>query len=78
MDERQEQTQSVSTDEQVGGQADKPRLLKVHEALEYMGGAMGRDTFYGKLRNGEVKSIKAGNRFLIPVKALDKFLEGYQ
>lgn len=78
MDERQSQTQNVSSNEQGGRQVGKPQLFKVHEALEYMGGAMGRDTFYGKLHNGEVKSIRAGNRFLIPRSALDTFLEGHQ
>lgn len=59
-------------------QTDKPQLFKVREALKYTGGAIGRDSFYQMLRSGAIPSIRAGNRYIIPKKGLDKFLEGQQ
>lgn len=56
----------------------QPRLLKVNEALAYLHGAMGRDTFYGKLATGEIPNLRAGNRYLISTQVLDALLEGRQ
>ena len=44
------------------------------EAAVYLG--MAENTFVKLLKSGEVKFIRVGRRVLIPIKALDEWLDG--
>ena len=48
--------------------------ITVDELRSILG--IGRDTAYKAVRNGQIPSIKIGNRFLIPKRRLEKLLEG--
>ena len=48
-------------------------LLTVEEAAHALG--VRRSTLYTLLEPGEIFSVKVGNRRLVPVKALDEYVE---
>jgi excisionase family DNA binding protein len=48
-------------------------LLSVEEAAEAIG--VKRTTLYGLLRSGDVEGVKVGNRRLVPVEALEDYVE---
>lgn len=52
------------------------KLFTPLEAWEYSGKRIGRDTLYGLLHSGHLKSIRVGRRFVIPRSSLEAFLEG--
>jgi excisionase family DNA binding protein len=78
MDTSPSDTQIETNRTQESRYMDKPQLFTPLEAWEYLGRRIGRDTLYGKLHSGELGSIKAGRRFVIPKHALEKFLESYK
>ena len=49
--------------------------LSVEEYLEMMKGKMGRNRLYDLIRSGQLPSVKAGGKWVIPIDALDQMLE---
>jgi excisionase family DNA binding protein len=49
------------------------QTLSVQEAAQYVG--LGRTKFGELIRRGEIPSLKVGARRLIPIAALDRWLE---
>ncbi|WP_329411927.1 helix-turn-helix domain-containing protein [Nocardia vinacea] len=47
-------------------------LLEVNEACEQL--RIGRTLFYALVRDGQIKTIKAGSRRLVPQSAVDEFI----
>lgn len=52
----------------------QPKAVNVKEARRLLGG-LGRNKIYNLLTEGKLKSIKIGRRYLIPVTAIDEFLQ---
>ncbi|MBY6412892.1 excisionase family DNA-binding protein [Rhodococcus sp. BP-252] len=52
------------------------RLYSVPEAMERTG--LGRSNLFNKLASGEIRSVKAGKRRLIPDTAIDEYIEGLE
>jgi excisionase family DNA binding protein len=53
--------------------APAPRALRVEQAARSLG--LGRTTFYGLIADGSIRTLKVGARRLVPVEALDEFLQ---
>ncbi len=51
----------------------KACAVNVKEARRLLGG-LGRNKFYELLAEGKLRSIRVGNRYLIPVSAISAFL----
>ena len=51
----------------------RPKAVKMETAAELMG--VGRTTMYGLVLSGEVRSLKVGARRLVPMTAIDEFIE---
>lgn len=49
------------------------RLLSIDQAASALG--IGRTALYGELTNGRLRSFKVGRRRLIPVSAIDAYIE---
>lgn len=49
------------------------RLYEVSEAIEWL--KVGRTTFYGLLKSGDLKSVKVGARRLVSERALYAYIE---
>lgn len=49
------------------------KTLTVRELSEVLN--IGRSTAYEALRSGQIPSVKIGRRLLIPIAALDRFLD---
>jgi excisionase family DNA binding protein len=47
--------------------------VSVQTAAERLG--IGRDSLYGMVREGRVRSVKIGRRIRIPISELERFLE---
>jgi len=52
------------------------RVLTVEELARELG--ISKNLAYKQVREGKIYSIKCGDRYLIPIKALDKLLSGDQ
>ncbi|NIL78389.1 excisionase family DNA-binding protein [Rhodococcus sp. B10] len=52
------------------------RLYSVPEAMAHTG--LGRSNLFNKLASGEIRSVKAGKRRLIPDTAIDEYIEGLE
>ena len=48
-------------------------ILTREEVMEFL--KIGRGTFYKLLHEGQIKAFKEGNRYKIPVKALEEYVE---
>ena len=51
----------------------EPRVATVERAAELLG--IGRTTIFGLIANGTLRSLKIGSRRLIPLQAIDEFIE---
>lgn len=52
---------------------DEPLLVSVREAARRLG--LGRDSCYALVHEGRLASLTVGRRLLVPVVALEKFIE---
>jgi len=52
------------------------QVLTADQALRFLGGVVGRTTFYKALRNGSIPARRLGKKFLIPRRRLLEWLEG--
>ncbi len=52
------------------------RVLTVEELAKALG--ISRNLAYKQVREGKIYSIRCGDRYLIPIKALEKLLSGDQ
>jgi len=50
-----------------------PRLIAVEEAADLLG--VGRTAAYGLIANGALKSLKIGKRRLVPISAIEDFIQ---
>lgn len=50
------------------------RAISVDEAAIQLG--IGRSLAYELIREGRLRSVRAGNRILVPISALEEFLSG--
>ncbi len=48
--------------------------VDVQEAASRLG--LGINTVYGKLQSGELRGLRVGTRWLVPVSALTEYVEG--
>jgi excisionase family DNA binding protein len=55
--------------------APAPLAVSVEEAARLIG--VGRSKMFALVRSGEVRSVRAGGRRLVPIRALEEFLENY-
>ena len=52
-----------------------PKVMSVEETRLYLDGKLGRSALYNAIRRSEIPSVRIGRRILIPVAALDRWLE---
>ena len=48
-------------------------ILTREEVMEFL--KIGRSTFYRLLQTGELKGFKEGNRYIVPVESVEKYVE---
>ena len=53
---------------------DKPATLTVPQAAKKLG--IGRSAAYEAARTGQIPTLRIGRRILVPVRALERLLEG--
>jgi len=53
---------------------DEKKVLTVEELAKELG--ISKSLAYREVRKGKIYSIKCGDRYLVPVKALEKLLSG--
>ena len=56
-----------------GANSHSPRAVKMAIAAELTG--VGRTTMYGLVMSGQIRSLKIGSRRLVPLSAIDDFVE---
>ena len=52
------------------------RVFSIEESMEISG--LGRDTLYGEINRGNLKTLKIGRRRLIRAEALEAWLEAHE
>lgn len=53
--------------------APAPRAVRVEQAARAIG--LGRTTLYGLIASGQIRTLKVGGRRLVPLRAIDEFIE---
>ncbi len=63
----------MSEELRIGANGATARAVKMESAAELLG--VGRTTAYGLVASGALRSLKIGSRRLVPLSAIDEFIE---